>query len=51
LLEVLDLLVGMVGYKHAYTDFSSRSITIATLGVYDFLFYKQEFGKQFSSMH
>ncbi|CAD8127084.1 unnamed protein product [Paramecium sonneborni] len=43
LLEVLDLQVGLVGYKHAYADFTNRQITIATLGVYDFLFYKQEF--------
>jgi len=45
LLEVLDGLVGMVAYKHAYTDFFSRKITIATLGVYDFLVFREEFGK------
>lgn len=42
---MLDGLVGMVAYKHAYTDFFSRKITIATLGVYDFLVFREEFGK------
>ncbi|KAM3134206.1 hypothetical protein pb186bvf_013724 [Paramecium bursaria] len=46
LLELLDALTGMTAYRYCYTDFNTdRDNTIATQGVYNLLFFVDEFSK------